>query len=177
MILAVDVHYDKQSGMVAGIAFESWTDVIPSNIYLSLIERVGDYIPGQFYKRELPCILKLLSEHGSQPDYIVIDGYVYLDGCSKPGLGKHLYDALFGKVKIIGVAKKPFAGIGEDFALFRGASKKPLCITSIGEACSAAKLYIMSMHGAYRIPAILKKVDQLCRLNGSTACMLDQMTR
>lgn len=167
MILAVDVHYEKQSGMVAGITFESWSDVTPGNIYLSTIERVRDYIPGQFYQRELPCILKLLSEHGLQPDYIVIDGYVYLDRYSKPGLGKHLYDALFGKVKIIGVAKKPFAGIREDFAIFRGSSKKPLYITSIGEACSAAKLYIMSMHGAHRIPAMLKKVDQLCRLYSS----------
>lgn len=165
MILAVDVHYDNHNGLVAGVAFKHWSDAEPDNIYVTRIEQVGDYIPGQFYKRELPGILKLLSEHGLQPEYIVVDGYVYLDGCSKPGLGKHLYDALHGKVKVIGVAKKPFAGISEEYAIYRGGSKQQLYITSVGEALSAAKLYILSMHGAHRIPTMLKTVDQLSRLN------------
>ena len=125
---------------------------------------MGDYIPGQLYKRELPGILKLLSEHNLQPEYIVIDGYVYLDGYAKPGLGKHLYDALHGNVKVIGVAKKRFAGISDAYALYRGGSKQPLYITSAGEALSAAKLHILSMHSIYRIPTMLKKVDQLSRL-------------
>lgn len=168
MILAVDVHYHNHNGLVAGVAFENWTDLTPTHIYVSTIENVADYLPGQFYKRELPGILKLLSEHNLEPEYIVVDGYVYLKGCSRPGLGKHLYDALHGKVKIIGVAKKPFAGISEDCAIVRGSSKKPLYITSIGEALPAAKLHIMSMHGPHRIPTMLKKVDQLCRLTGST---------
>ena len=45
--------------------------------------------PGQFYKRELPCILELLKQVNPLPNYIVIDGYVYLGGDEKPGLGKH----------------------------------------------------------------------------------------
>lgn len=166
MILATDVQYDKNNGIVAGVTFKGWTDSNPCNIYLSKIENVGDYIPGQFYKRELPCVLKLLSEHGLEPEYILIDGYVYLDGCSKPGLGKHLYDALRGNVKIIGIAKSPFAGITGKYAILRGSSKKPLYITSVNEALPAAKSHIMSMHGVNRIPAMLKRVDQLCRFNG-----------
>lgn len=94
LILAIDVQYDKTNGLVAGVALKSWTDASPSNIYVSKIENVDDYLPGQFYQRELPCIFKLLNEHSLRPEYIVVDGYVYLDGCSKPGLGKHLYDAL-----------------------------------------------------------------------------------
>lgn len=168
MILAVDVQYDKTNGFIVGISFKSWADASPSNIYVSQIENVSDYLPGQFYQRELPCILKLLSEYCLEPQYIVVDGYVYLDGCSKPGLGKHLYNALHGNVKVIGVAKKAYDGISEKYAIFRGSSKKPLYVTSAGEVLSAAKLHIMSMHGAYRTPTLLKKVDQLCRLNGST---------
>ncbi|SDY83584.1 endonuclease V [Nitrosomonas sp. Nm33] len=167
MILAIDVHYDNHNGQVAGVAFKSWADADPDNIYVTKIEQVGDYVPGQFYKRELPGILKLLHEYDLKPEYIVIDGYVYLDGCSKPGLGKHLYDALRGNVKVIGVAKKPFAGISKAYAIYRGSSKQPLYITSAGEALSTAKLHILSMHGIYRMPIMLKKVDQLSRLNGS----------
>ncbi|SDH64056.1 endonuclease V [Nitrosomonas sp. Nm132] len=168
LILAIDVQYDKTNGLVAGVALKSWTDASPSNIYVSKIENVDDYLPGQFYQRELPCIFKLLNEHSLRPEYIVVDGYVYLDGCSKPGLGKQLYDALHGKVKVIGVAKRSYVGISEEYAIFRGSSKKPRYITSAGETLSAAKLHIMSMHGVHRIPTMLKKVDQLCRLNGST---------
>ena len=165
MILAVDVQYDNCNGVVAGVAFKNWADTKPDNIYLSKIENAGDYIPGQFYKRELPCILKLLSEHHLQPACIVVDGYVFLDGSAKPGLGKHLYDALHGNVKVIGVAKKPFAGISEAYAIYRGRSNKPLYITCAGEALSAAKLSILSMPCMDRMPTLLRKVDQLCRLN------------
>lgn len=168
MILAVDVQYYHHSGLVAGVAFINWTDASPSNVFVSQIRHVGDYIPGQFYKRELPCILTLLIEHCLKPECIVVDGYVYLDGCTKPGLGKYLYDALQGKVKVIGVAKKTFAGISEEYAVYRGSSKKPLYVTCIGEALPDAKWHIMSMHGLYRIPTMLKKVDQLCRLRGLT---------
>jgi deoxyribonuclease V len=163
LILAVDVQYDKTGGIVAGVAFKDWGDSNESDSYLSDVENVGDYIPGQFYKRELPCILRLLSEYHLKPDCIVIDGYVYLDGHAKPGLGKHLYDALHGNIKVIGVAKKPFTGIDEECKLFRGSSNKALFITCIGMELSAAKAYIKAMHGAHRIPTILKKVDQLCR--------------
>ncbi|SDW96770.1 endonuclease V [Nitrosomonas communis] len=165
MILAVDVHYDNHDGLVAGVAFKQWTDAEPDNVYVTRIEQVGDYVPGQFYQRELPGILKLLSEHSLQPEYIVIDGYVYLDGYAKPGLGKHLYDALQGNVKVIGVAKKRFAGISETYALYRGKSKQPLYITSTSQALSAAKWHILSMHGIYRIPTMLKKADKLSRSN------------
>lgn len=165
MILAVDAYYQNNNGLVAGVAFESWADAYPVEVYVTQIENVADYVPGQFYKRELPGILKLLSEHGLQPECLIVDGYVYLDGYSKPGLGKYLFDALRGNISVIGVAKKPFAGMSEENALFRGTSKKPLYITSVGIALPDAKLRILAMHGAHRIPTMLKKADQLCRSN------------
>ena len=163
MILATDVQYYNNSGIVAGVEFASWTTNIPSKICISHIESVSTYIPGQFYKRELPCILSLINEHNLSPKYIVIDGYVYLDGYSKPGLGKHLYDALHGKIKIIGVAKKPFSEISDEYEIFRGSSKKPLYITCAGEELSTAKANVRAMYGNHRIPYMLNKVDQVCR--------------
>lgn len=120
-------------------------------------------MPGQFYRRELPCILKLIEEHQIVADSIVIDGFVYLDGKSRPGLGKHLYDALQGKISVLGVAKRPFKGIAQECELHRGMSGRPLYITSIGMPLSEAKSHIKSMYGEYRMPALLKKVDRISK--------------
>ncbi|MCK4823333.1 endonuclease V [bacterium] len=167
MILAIDVDYKDSYASVAGVLFENWCDEIEKYTYTSMVHGVQEYVPGQFYKRELPCVLKLIQEHNLSPDSIVIDGFVYLDGVSKPGLGKYLYDALEGKVEIIGVAKKPFKGIAPECEVYRGNSKKPLYVTSEGIDTEQAIKFIKSMHGKFRIPTLLKKVDKLCRQNQS----------
>jgi len=163
MILAVDVDYRDRFAAIAGITFENWQDVDETGIFKSTLDTIEDYIPGQFYRRELPCILKLIEEHQLAPDSIIVDGFVYLDGQSEAGLGKYLYDALHGKASVLGVAKKPFKGIVQECELYRGTSKKPLYITSIGMQLADAKNHIKSMHGEYRIPALLKKVDQIAK--------------
>ena len=66
------------------------------------------------------------------PEYIVIDGYVYLDGNKKAGLGKHLYDALQERSIVIGVAKSGFKDIPGETEIFRGGSKRALYVTSAG---------------------------------------------
>lgn len=163
MILAVDVDYGDSSAKVAGVTFSNWDDQEPEKIYLTQIVGIAKYIPGSFYKRELPCILSLLSEHSLTPDVIVIDGYVYLNGIDKPGLGKHLYNALGGDIAIIGVAKRAFKDIDNKFALYRGESKNPLYVTAVGIDIHKARKAIVQMHGKYRNPTLLKKVDQICR--------------
>ena len=163
MILAVDVNYRRGQAVIAGVAFEHWIDGEIQASYISMLEAVDDYIPGSFYKRELPCILTLLSEHQLSPATILIDGYVYLDGSKSPGLGRYLYDALEHKVIIIGVAKKPYKGIGARYQVFRGNSSRPLYVTCAGIDLNTAKQRIMSMHGQYRIPTMLKEVDRLSR--------------
>lgn len=163
MILAVDVDYGDSSAIVAGVMFESWDDEDSEDIYISRIEGVADYVPGSFYKRELPCILALLTEHKLSPEVIVIDGFVYLNGVDEPGLGKHLYDALDGKIAVIGVAKRAFKGIDEKYATYRGGSKKPLYVTAEGIDVQNARRAVETMHGKFRTPALLKKVDQVCR--------------
>lgn len=163
MILAADVDYREHFAVAAGVLFEHWQDDKPVQEVTSRIESVADYEPGSFYKRELPCILQLLDEYALSPEIIVVDGFVYLDGISIPGLGKHLYDALDTQISVIGVAKKPFKGIGETFAVYRGKSTVPLYVTSVGIETEAAKNHVKQMHGPYRIPTMLKRVDQLSR--------------
>ena len=163
MILAVDVHYKGQIAVVAGVSFENWDDDCPCEIFMSTVSNIEKYKPGEFYKRELPCILKLLEDHNIRPDCIVIDGFVYLDGVGKAGLGKHLYDALEGGVNVIGVAKKPFKEISERFAIYRGKSDNPLYVTSAGIEIGTAKKMVITMSGRFRMPTLLKRVDQACR--------------
>ena len=162
-ILAVDVQYVNSAGYVAGVIFNQWSDCSPVNTVTCKVDKVEDYVAGKFYKRELPCILALLDENNLTPQTIIIDGYVYLDGDSIPGLGGYLYSALSESVNVIGVAKRAFSGISEECELLRGTSNTPLYITSAGEALGTAKHNIESMCGEYRIPTLLKLVDRQCR--------------
>lgn len=167
MILSVDVDYRDTGAFIAGISFSHWEDARESGIFTSTLGIIDDYVPGEFYRRELPCILKLVEEHAISPETIVIDGFVYLGGNREPGLGSHLYDALSGKVKVVGVAKRPFKGIPQKCELLRGRSRKPLYITSAGMPLEVAKYLIHSMHGNYRMPTLLRKTDQVCRQRSS----------
>lgn len=162
MILSVDVQYFKNTAFVAGVLFEKWDSIVSIGEYISIVSIVEDYEPGNFYKRELPCIMKILEEHKINPSTIVVDGYVFLDGKQKPGLGKRLYDSLSEKIEVIGVAKTAFSGISNEYELFRGKSKKPLYITTTGRL-EIAKDNIAKMYGNNRVPVLLKRADQLCR--------------
>ncbi len=163
MILAVDVHYSKNEATAGGVAFERWQDEQAQGEYVSSIEGAADYEPGQFFKRELPSILHLLAEHHLRPNCILVDGYVFLDGISEAGLGKHLYDALNGEAAVIGVAKKRYKELGSKYEITRGGSWRPLYITAAGIGLEEAKRNILTMHGRYRLPTMIKRADQLCR--------------
>jgi len=163
MILAIDVDYEESSALAAGVLFSNWEDAEAKDIFTSTINQINEYQPGNFYKRELPCILRLLDEHNLKPDIILVDGYVFLDGTKAAGLGKYLYDALEYKPIVIGVAKRAFKDISPKYAVYRGESKNPLYVTSVGLDVSFALEGIARMHGEYRIPDLLKKVDQVCR--------------
>ncbi len=96
-------------------------------------------------------------------DVVVIDGYVWLGGPDKPGLGAHLYEALGRQTAVVGVAKTRSKGAENACEVFRGNSKRPLFITAAGLSQDCAAEHIRSMHGLYRIPTLLKRVDELCR--------------
>jgi deoxyribonuclease V len=163
MILAVDTHYSSEGSATAGVLFDDWEAALPLATFISKLPTVADYVPGKFYQRELPCILDLLCVADVKPGLIVIDGYVFLDGVAQSGLGKHLFDALGGKVPVVGVAKTSFAGISPDYGVLRGDSIKPLYVTAVGVPLAEAKANVARMHGKHRTPTLLKTVDQLCR--------------
>ena len=105
-----------------------------------------------------------LNQLPESPAAIVVDGYVWLDGGGRKGLGHHLYDALQQSVPVIGVAKTEFAGASQAVEICRGSSARPLFVTAVGIEPDIAADYIRRMHGNSRIPTLLKRVDTLSRL-------------
>jgi deoxyribonuclease V len=163
MIACVDVDY-RDDGAVAGcVTFHAWSDAQPAGKAVVRMDRVEPYEPGQFFRRELPCLLAVLEAIGTKPDVVLIDGYVWLGDEQHPGLGAHLHRALGGTIAVVGVAKTQFVGVRTVAEIFRGGSRSPLYVTAVGIDLSQAADHIRSMHGLYRIPTLLKCVDQLCR--------------
>jgi deoxyribonuclease V len=160
--LCVDVQYSEDSATVAGVLFRNWDDSIPVDEVTICTGVPSGYEPGGFYKRELPCIMELLSHLPQQPELIVIDGYVWL-GPSRPGLGHHLFVALGGATAVVGIAKNRFVGLEEVSEVLRGGSKRPLFVTTEGIDRDDVAGRIAAMQGAYRIPTLIKRADQLCR--------------
>ncbi len=165
MILAFDTYYFDNKAKTVCLAFESWTTCEKHEIYSETIENVESYISGEFYKRELPCIVSLYKKIKMENvEAIIIDGFVYLDDKEKLGLGGHLYKELDSKIPVIGVAKTNFATIEiNKRELLRGKSSNPLYITAIGINLDKAAELINSMSGPNRIPTTLKKLDTLTK--------------
>jgi deoxyribonuclease V len=164
MILALDVDYRGRIANAAGIIFPSWQDDSPKSEYSIKIENIEDYIPGQFFKRELPCLTKLIDIVNEEISVILVDGYVWLNNEYKPGLGAYLFDKYQQRVPVIGVAKRNFHSSGENCRqILRGRSQSPLYITSAGIELNDAANLIFNMAGDNRIPLLLKRVDSLCR--------------
>lgn len=163
MLLALDVHYKENFAQIVAIIFD-WFDEQPQKVFIDKVDVVNDYIPGEFYKRELPCLLKAiknidLSEIGA----IIIDGHVYVEE-SKFGLGGKLYESLNKKVPVIGIAKNSFHKNKNTVEeVFRGKSKNPLYVSTIGIDLIIVVEKIKEMKGEYRIPTILKKLDMLSK--------------
>jgi deoxyribonuclease V len=163
MILATDVGYQKGRATSAGVLIHAWGDCEPAQVLVAHLDEVAAYVPGQFYKRELPCILTLLEQLERPPAHVVVDGYVHLGRERRPGLGKHLYDALGGRSVVIGVAKSRFRGTPASAAIFRGGSRRPLYVTAAGIDAERARHWIIDMCGDHREPTILRLADQLSK--------------
>ncbi len=164
MILVVDADYRNYTANAAALVFENFTDESALSGYSKIIENIAQYEPGEFYKRELPCILEILKIVKEKIDLIIVDGYVWLNNNNKPGLGGHLYNSLNNKMPVIGVAKRSFHDKNDKMIkIYRGQSINPLYITSANIELNKAASLVTNMHGDYRIPTLLKKVDQLCR--------------
>jgi len=162
MLACLDVSYRDSVACAAGVTFRDWSDAKPLDEKVVHIQNVEPYQPGQFYRRELPCLLAVLQTL-SRIDTAIIDGYVWLDGESMPGLGAHLYQALNRKVAVIGVAKTKFRGADRVCEVIRGTSKRPLYVTAVGIQHELAAEHVRSMHGDNRLPTLLAHADYLCR--------------
>lgn len=164
-ILAFDTYYFDGKAKTVCLEFNEWNQSKNFKVYTEIIENVEEYIPGEFYRRELPCILSLLNQIDlTNTQAIVVDGFVYLDDDKKYGLGGYLYEKLNKEIPIIGVAKTNFASITKDKkSMLRGESQKPLYITAIGIDVEDAFKKVESMDGEFRFPTLLKELDRLTK--------------
>ena len=163
MIACIDVGYGDTNAIAAAVTIGDWADATPLATYSVTITKVEEYVPGEFYKRELPCIQAVLAQLPAIPELIVIDGYVWLDEHGKKGLGARLYDALDGRIPVIGVAKTSFATATNAVEVHRGGSSRPLFVTAVGLDVEDAVNAVIRMHGKHRIPNMLTLVDQLSK--------------
>ncbi|MFL5247579.1 MAG: endonuclease V [Myxococcales bacterium] len=164
MLLSVDVHYEERAATAACVGFSDWPDADPAFDLVLRSEIVPEpYEAGLFYKREMPhlrrAIGRVRQEHSI--DAVLVDAHVWLAE-GKPGLGAHLYEALGGRIAVVGVAKSAFRG-GEALPILRGTSRHPLFVTAAGMDAREAAEHVRAMHGAHRIPTLLKRADRLSR--------------
>lgn len=164
MLACTDVDYRADdSARVAAVFFNNWRDEAPTLEQVKGITEVQPYQAGRFFERELPCLLAVLDGHLRDLDAVIIDGYVTLDAAGRFGLGQHLFEALGGQIPVIGVAKTAFQGSPHAVHVLRGQSQTPLYVTAAGLDLQQAAQHIREMHGAHRLPTLLKRVDRLCR--------------
>ena len=162
MIAAVDVDYRDPRAVAALVLFTDWTDPAPARELTVTVSAVKPYQPGMFFERELPCVEAALRASGVTPAALVVDGYAWL-APGRPGLGAHVHQALGGAVPVVGVAKTPFASAVGAVPVLRGQSQRPLWVSAAGMDVNAAAAAVRSMHGPYRVPTLLQRVDRLCR--------------
>jgi deoxyribonuclease V len=163
MIAFLDACYHDTHTSVACVLAADWSDGIPARELVRVFPQAEPYMPGQFYRRELPFLLRLLEEVSSHVTAVVIDAYVWLDSQHRPGLGAHLYSALGSRTPVVGVAKTAFLG-APAIPVLRGGSRSPLFVTSQGIPPEEAATHVREMHGTFRIPTLLKRVDRLSRM-------------
>ena len=174
--IAIDSYYPNDSlCCTVGLIFYNWTDEKPDDIIRVETTKFMPYVPGQFYKRELPGILELLKCIKLQEfDTIIIDSYIDLlldSGEIQGGLGRHLGDSLMNSKKlnnipdVVGVAKSKFGKTGKiSEAVLRGISRNPLWVQSyLGDSEAGKK--IREMAGEGRIPTLLKLLDKETKKN------------
>ena len=165
MVAAIDVHYIDKIARSVAVLF-NWEDALPRKVIIEEITEFGEYVPGEFYKRELPCIIAIMEKvEDKEIEMLIVDGHVFTDN-ETYGLGGHTWEAFGEKIPVIGVAKRPFFSNKVTVKeIYRGESKHPLYVSAIGMELEKAAELIQNMKGEYRIPTILKELDKLTKGN------------
>ena len=162
MIAILDAAYGDNGAAAACVVASCWQAGEAHREFFAMQDQVSPYEPGQFYRRELPLLLAAIHEVETSTDCVVVDGYVWLGPDSARGLGAHLYEALVGRVPVIGVAKTRYLDTPAA-EVRRGQSQRPLYVTAAGIGIDLAASHVHSMHGVGRIPTLIKRVDRLAR--------------
>lgn len=163
MIACLDVDYRGEVAVAAAVCGADWSSSEATLELVELVTPVAPYEPGLFFKRELPCLLKVIAQLPEPPEIAIVDSFVWLGDESKPGLGAHLFRALAGQVAVVGVAKTLFNGALPMVEILRGESLRPLFVSAAGLDLDAAAAAVRAMAGPFRIPTLIKRADQLCR--------------
>ena len=167
MILAIDTYYTTDVAKTVGVLFNDWRDTKADSVIINYrYTEVAHYIPGEFYKRELPCILGLTNILDlSRIDTIIVDGFVDLkhkDYSIGPGLGRYLWEALGRKIEVVGIAKTNY-GLTDQISdnILRGkGSTKPLYVQSSTHNNMSVGEKVRNMYGENRLPYLLKLLDR-----------------
>lgn len=168
-ILAIDVKYYDKEYKICGVLFHKWEDKEPDKILtLKVHKSPNEYIPGQFYKRELPAIMEFLNHYKLHPNWLIVDGFSLLkdnNGNYKDGLGNYVQHELIENnylTNVIGIAKSNFCKTNEvSYSIYRGNSKNPIYVQGTGYPED-----IKNMYGSYRIPEMLKICDFYTKHDG-----------
>jgi deoxyribonuclease V len=163
LLACLDVAYAENSAHAACVLFRDWQSDRPDRVVTTRLDAVAPYEPGAFYKRELPALLAVLAEANADCAAIIVDGYVWLDGRLRPGLGAHLHRALGERIPVIGVAKTAFRDDDWSIRALRGKSNRPLFVTAAGMDASEAAANVAAMHGEGRIPTMVRLADRAAR--------------
>lgn len=123
-IAILDVAYAADAAGLACVLADSWTaPTAATEISQSLACMPAEYVPGEFYRRELPLLRALIDDLVPRPSTLVIDGYVWLGGVDAPGLGARLFEALHSATPVVGVAKTRYRGDTWSEQVYRGDSR------------------------------------------------------
>jgi deoxyribonuclease V len=163
-IAVMDAAYAADAAGVACVLADSWiTAAARTHISRRFACAPAAYVPGEFYKRELPLLRAVIDDLSQPPAVIVIDGYVWLGADGTPGLGAHLFEALRSAIPIIGVAKTRYRDDTWSERVCRSKSSKPLYVTAAGIDDATAAQLISGMPGEHRIPTLLQQADRIAR--------------
>ncbi len=161
----VDVSYLDNFAAVACIISSAAKPWPALRSYTAILENICHYEPGNFYKRELPCILDVFKKIEEHVSTIFVDAYVWLpDG--RPGLGARLYYTLNERIAVVGIAKNSFMTAKESGVvkrIFRGSSRRPLFITAAGILLEEAAKTVSRLPGPFRIPLPVQTAHTLSR--------------
>lgn len=162
-VACLDAAYSATWAHAACVLFDGWEAANAVRVVTASTPLPGAYEPGAFYKRELPVLLAALAQVEEPLGIILIDGYVWLDGQGRAGLGARLYEAAGASTPVVGIAKTLFRSDDWSVPVMRGKSQRPLYVTAAGMAADEAARGVRGMHGESRIPTMLGFADRIAR--------------